>query len=280
MTRVPASSGDGCRGLKTPAFVALLLAASCGGAAHVTLPSGAGSPFPDFAAAYAESTAECRTVKTMSASLSLSGRAGSTKLSARIDAGFADSGRLRLEGFPKVGFSGKPFFVLVSRGADATLVLNRDARVLRGSAAVRDHRGADRRRARSRSNCAPWCPVVASPGPIRAQAGRTPTAGRQRMRGYDDLPAADRRTLARRRRAQGSADDRVPRLRVRASVDGASAGGAGARHGARGPHAAALAGRDQHAARATRCSTSTSPRDATPITLDELRRAGPLGDRR
>jgi hypothetical protein len=99
----------------------------------VTLPSGAGSPFPGFAAAYAESVAECQSVKSMSASLSLSGRAGSTKLSARIDAGFADSGRLRLEGYPKVSFGGKPFFVLVSRADDATLVLNRDARVLRGA---------------------------------------------------------------------------------------------------------------------------------------------------
>jgi hypothetical protein len=71
-------------------------------------------------------------VKTISASLSLSGRAGSTKLSARIDAGFAETAQLRLEGYPKVSFGGKPFFTLVSRAGDATLVLNRDGRVLRG----------------------------------------------------------------------------------------------------------------------------------------------------
>ncbi len=129
MTRVPASRSK-------LLLCCAVLAASCGRAPRVTLPSGAGLPFPAFAAAYAESIAECRAVKTMSASLSLSGRAGSTKLSARIDAGFAEPGRLRLEGYPKVSFGGKPFFVLVARGAEATLVLNRDARVLRNAAAA------------------------------------------------------------------------------------------------------------------------------------------------
>jgi hypothetical protein len=70
----------------------------------------------------------------MSASLSLSGRAGSTKLTARIDAGFAEPARVRLEGYPRVNFGGKPFFVLVATGAEATLVLTRDDRVLRGAA--------------------------------------------------------------------------------------------------------------------------------------------------
>src|SRR5436190_628047 len=61
------------------------------------------------------------------------GRAGSAKLSARIDAGFATPARLRLEGFPRIAFGGKPFFVLVASGSDATLVLTRDGRVLRGA---------------------------------------------------------------------------------------------------------------------------------------------------
>lgn len=70
----------------------------------------------------------------MSASLSLSGRAGSTRLAARIDAGFAEPARLRLEGYPRVNFGGKPFFVLVANGETATLVLTRDDRVLRDAA--------------------------------------------------------------------------------------------------------------------------------------------------
>ncbi|MFL6279169.1 MAG: hypothetical protein ACJ731_03600 [Vicinamibacterales bacterium] len=70
-------------------------------------------------------------MRTLSASLSLSGRAGSTKLSARIDAGFAAPARLRLEGYPRIAFGGRPFFILVANGSDATLVLTRDRRVLR-----------------------------------------------------------------------------------------------------------------------------------------------------
>jgi hypothetical protein len=110
----------------------LVCAAACG-TPRVVLPTGGGTPFPESTSAYNEATAECRAIKTMSASLALSGRAGSTKLSARIDAGFAGPDRLRLEGFPRVAFGGKPFFVLVARDGHATLVLTRDASVLRGA---------------------------------------------------------------------------------------------------------------------------------------------------
>src|SRR4051812_37346731 len=48
-----------------------------------TLPAGTGTPFPEFASAYSEATANCRDVTTISASLGLSGKAGSTKLRGR-----------------------------------------------------------------------------------------------------------------------------------------------------------------------------------------------------
>jgi len=279
VTRVPASSGDGCRGLKTPAFVALLLAASCGGAAHVTLPSGAGSPFPGFAAAYAESTAECRTLKTMSASLSLSGRAGSAKLSARIDAGLADSGRLRLEGFPKVGFSGKPFFVLVSRGADATLVLNRDARVLRGSAPS--------------AIIEALTGIALDPDQLRAVVsgcGLTatdPVAGRTYASGWASVDTGD--TTIFLRQIEG-------RWRVAAVRKGPltieyrdfASGRPSTVHLQAAPAPGTVPA--DLTLRLSQIEINTPledavfavdpPRDATPITLDELRRAGPLGDRR
>ena len=114
-------------------FLIFALAAACG-APRVTLPSGSGTPSADATAAYGEAVRECRAAKTLSASLSLSGRAGSSKLSARVDAGFSQPGRLRLEGYPRINFGGKPFFVLVANGRDATLVLTRDGRVLRGAA--------------------------------------------------------------------------------------------------------------------------------------------------
>ena len=92
------------------------------------LPSGPGTPFDGYAAAYQEATASCRDVKTITASMGLSGKAGETKLRGRIDAGFAAPGRLRLEGIPPFG---RPVFVLVADGPRATLVLPRDERVLR-----------------------------------------------------------------------------------------------------------------------------------------------------
>jgi outer membrane lipoprotein-sorting protein len=123
------------RGLvHTLLLVAATAASSCRAPARVTLPSGAGAAFPDFVSAFTEATSACEGVKTMSASLSLSGRAGSTRLAARIDAGFAAPARLRLEGYPRVHFGGKPFFVLVADGDTATLVLTRDDRVLQGAA--------------------------------------------------------------------------------------------------------------------------------------------------
>jgi outer membrane lipoprotein-sorting protein len=93
-----------------------------------TLPTGTGTPFAEFAAAYDEATAACRGVTTITASMGLSGQAGSTKLRGRIDAGFAAPARARLEGIPPFG---KPVFVLVADAGRGTLVLTRDDRVLR-----------------------------------------------------------------------------------------------------------------------------------------------------
>jgi hypothetical protein len=77
--------------------------------------------------AYEQATTDCRGVKTITASMGLSGKAGSTKLRGTIQAGFAEPARARLEGIPPFG---KPVFVLVADGARGTLVLTRDDRVL------------------------------------------------------------------------------------------------------------------------------------------------------
>ena len=100
--------------------------------ARIGLPSGAGAPFPEFATAYRSATAACADVKTMTASIALAGRAGKTKLRGRIDAGLAD-GQIRLEGFPPLMFGAGPYFILAARGAEATLLLPRAGRVLRGA---------------------------------------------------------------------------------------------------------------------------------------------------
>jgi hypothetical protein len=59
--------------------------------------------------------------------MSLSGRAGSTKLRGRVDAGFEAPARARLEGIAPFG---KPVFILVADGDRGTLVLPREDRVL------------------------------------------------------------------------------------------------------------------------------------------------------
>ncbi|HEX9365703.1 MAG TPA: hypothetical protein VF921_03695 [Vicinamibacterales bacterium] len=60
--------------------------------------------------------------------MALSGKAGTTKLRGRIDGGFEAPARARLEGIAPFG---KPVFVLVADGSRGTLVLPRDDRVLR-----------------------------------------------------------------------------------------------------------------------------------------------------
>ena len=66
-------------------------------------------------------------MKTITLTASLSGRAGTTKLRGRLDAGFEAPARARLEGIAPFG---KPVFILVADGARGTLVLPRDDRVL------------------------------------------------------------------------------------------------------------------------------------------------------
>lgn len=118
-----------------PSLLFILICAGLSGCAPklTPLPSGPGTPATDYAAAYSQATDRCQGVRTLRASLGLSGRAGDTPLRGRIAAGFAAPGQIRLEGSPPIAF-GRPLFVLVGRGAEATLVLPRDKRVLTSAA--------------------------------------------------------------------------------------------------------------------------------------------------
>lgn len=96
------------------------------------LPGGPGTPFDGYAAAYEQATERCRGVRTYAGVLGLSGRAGDTPIRGRVDAGFAEPGLIRLEGRPPALAFGRPFFILVGRADDALLLLPRDNRVLTG----------------------------------------------------------------------------------------------------------------------------------------------------
>jgi hypothetical protein len=244
----------------------------------VMLPTGTGTPFPGFASAYAESTAECRTVTTMTISMSLSGRAGGTKLSARIDAGFADGGRLRLEGYPRVSFGGKPFFVLVSRGDDATLVLTRDARVLTGTAPaaiIEALTGIALDPDRLRAVVSGCGLTVTDPieghsfdnGWASVDAGDTTLFLRQ-IEGRWRVVAARRESLTVEYRDFTSGRPSMLRLHT--------TGGAGV---APADLTLRLSQVQVNIPVEDAVFSAELPRGATAITLDELRRAGPLGDR-
>ncbi len=112
------------------ALAILAVAAACGPPPRPALPSGTGTPFPGFPSAYEQATGDCGSVRTITAEIALSGRAGATKVRGRINAGFAAPDDIVLEGLAPFG---KPVFILAGRGREATLVLPRDERVLRAA---------------------------------------------------------------------------------------------------------------------------------------------------
>jgi hypothetical protein len=115
-------------------FLSCLALTSACAVKSFTPPTGSGTPFPEFASAFDEATGGCRGVKTISVTLSLSGRAGTSRLRGHVDAGFSAPAKLRLEGRAPFG---RPVFILVARDAgSATLLLPRDNRVLREAPAA------------------------------------------------------------------------------------------------------------------------------------------------
>lgn len=101
-------------------------------ARSVSIPRDPGSPLPDFAAVHAQATDACQGVRTLTAELGLAGRAGEQRLRGRVVAGFERPASMRLEG---VAPFGPPAFILAARGGTAVLLLPRDDRVLRGAPA-------------------------------------------------------------------------------------------------------------------------------------------------
>ena len=107
----------------------LILAVVACGPTRVNLPAGPGAPLPGYADLLQRATAECRGVRSLTAELRLSGRAGRQNVRGRVLAGVSAPASLRLEG---VAPFGSPVFILAADGGQATLLLPRDNRVLRG----------------------------------------------------------------------------------------------------------------------------------------------------
>jgi len=117
---------------------ALCLVAGACAARALSLPTDPGSPLPDFAGIHRQASAACTGVRTLTAELSLAGRAGGRALRGRAIVGFERPASIRLEG---VAPFGPPAFILAGSGPSATLLLPRDSRVLK-SARAEDILGA------------------------------------------------------------------------------------------------------------------------------------------
>lgn len=113
-------------------FVALAAGACGSRSARLDLPAGAGRPWPEAVDAWAASSAGCRGVRTISAEVGFSGRAGREAIRGRALVGLAPDA-LRLEG---VAPFGPPAFILVSRADRTTLLLSREPAVLEAHAAA------------------------------------------------------------------------------------------------------------------------------------------------
>jgi outer membrane lipoprotein-sorting protein len=91
-------------------------------------PAGAETPDPQAVDAFNQATKSCAGLKTLTAELRLSGRAGTEKLRGTLHIGLAAPGDVRVEALAPFG---QPFFILAGRDNRATLLLPRDDRVLR-----------------------------------------------------------------------------------------------------------------------------------------------------
>jgi outer membrane lipoprotein-sorting protein len=251
------------------AVLSLLLVLGCAPKAP-TLPSGAGVPFPGFASAYAQATDGCAGVRTLTAVMSLSGRAGKLKLRGRIDAGLEAPDRIVLE---VVAPFGKPFFVLAASGSQSTLVLPRDGRFLTGAppeAIVDAITGVALDPSELRmvlAGCGMPGGDAASGqsfdgGWASVDTGGTTTWLRQ-IDGRWRVAAATRESIAVHYSDFGASRPSTVRLRV-SVADGADL-------------TLRLSDVDVNVPLDPAVYSLDIPRDATPITLEELRRSGPLG---
>jgi len=94
----------------------------------IALPSDPGTPFSDFAAVHAQLSSACTGVRTLQMEIGLSGRAGNEPLRGRVLAGFERPSSMLLQG---VAPFGAPVFILAARDGSATLLLTREDRIIR-----------------------------------------------------------------------------------------------------------------------------------------------------
>lgn len=259
---------DAREGLWLLPFAFCLVCIGC--AKRLVLPTDPGTPLQDVAALHAEISNACAGVRSLTAELALSGRAGDQTLRGRALAGFEAPDAMRLEALAPFG---APAFILVARGGRATLLLPRDGRVLEG-AEPEDILGALTGVALGPADLQAilaGC-VVPSPKPVRGwQHGdrwRTiELAGGERL--YLQRTGDEWQLRAARRGAwqieYNAWQRRFPRaVRLRSAEAPAV------------DMTAVISQLETNVPIDPAAFDVDVPRDAVPITLDELREAGPL----
>ena len=106
--------------------VVAIATASCG-ASLMKLPAGPGTIATDAVGALTQAMSACRGIRTLTAEIGVSGSANGHRLGGRLTAGVAAPASARLEA---VSPFGQPLFIFVATGNDATLLLPRDGRLL------------------------------------------------------------------------------------------------------------------------------------------------------
>jgi outer membrane lipoprotein-sorting protein len=263
--------------------VCSLAAAACATAATIRLPGGPWTPDAAAADAFESASAGCRGVRTLTAELAVRGKAGDSRIRGRVLAGFERGGALRLEAPAPFG---APIFILVSRADRATLLLPRDRRVLR-DVAVDDVLEAITGLRRSSDDVLALVAGCLSADVAASGQGQSGPGGWMRV----DLAGGVSAFLSR----SGGV------WRIAAGQRDAGPGGAAwtvSYAGFSSAFPATVTIRQDLAGRAAATSLTFQvsqldtnvpidarafdvrvPADAQPLTLDELRRSGPLADR-
>jgi predicted small secreted protein len=243
--------------------------------ARLTLPSGSGEPVADPAPVFTEALGHCDQLQSLTAEVGLSGRAGGERIRGRLIAGFAAPASVRLEA---VAPFGPPVFILAASPRESTLLLPRDERVLTGEAP------ADILEA--------LAGLSLEPDELRRVLGGCPRAGAltgARRIGSDwivaDEPGGGTVYLRQRSNAWRLAAVTRPSLVAEFSEWTARQPGRVRLHppdGHAGPPfdlTLRLSQVETNVAVPDEAFTVRVPDDAVPITLDELRQAGPMRDR-
>ncbi|HTU99863.1 MAG TPA: hypothetical protein VMF13_04955 [Luteitalea sp.] len=106
--------------------------AGCAPKVRVALPSGAGTPLADVAAAEQAARESCKAPKALTADLRMSGRIDGGRVRGTLQVGLTPT-TMRLEG---VAPFGGPVFVLAAKPEEAVLLLPRESAVVRGPSAA------------------------------------------------------------------------------------------------------------------------------------------------